>query len=91
MPVGTYGTVKAMAPDELERLGAQIMLGKTFHLWLRPGARRDRRAPRRLHSLMGWRSPRAPGSRGRGEKVFPRTICAPTSASSFGAIALTVP
>ena len=37
MPVGTYGTVKAMAPDELTELGAQIVLGNTFHLWLRPG------------------------------------------------------
>jgi queuine tRNA-ribosyltransferase len=39
MPVGTYGTVKAITPQELERLGAQIVLGNTFHLWLRPGAR----------------------------------------------------
>src|SRR5947207_5928246 len=37
MPVGTYGSVKAMAPDELTALGAQIVLGNTFHLWLRPG------------------------------------------------------
>src|SRR5256884_9940517 len=37
MPVGTYGSVKAMAPDELTGLGAQIVLGNTFHLWLRPG------------------------------------------------------
>ena len=38
MPVGTYGTVKAMTPEELEGLGAQIVLGNTFHLMLRPGA-----------------------------------------------------
>jgi hypothetical protein len=38
MPVGTYGTVKAMAPAELLDLGAQIVLGNTFHLWLRPGS-----------------------------------------------------
>ena len=37
MPVGTYGTVKAMAPNELEEMGSQIILGNTFHLWLRPG------------------------------------------------------
>jgi len=37
MPVGTYGTVKAMSPAELEGLGARIVLGNTFHLWLRPG------------------------------------------------------
>jgi queuine tRNA-ribosyltransferase len=37
MPVGTYGTVKAMTPEELSELGAQILLGNTFHLMLRPG------------------------------------------------------
>src|SRR5580704_6647987 len=37
MPVGTYGTVKAMTPEELEGLGAQIILGNTLHLLLRPG------------------------------------------------------
>ena len=37
MPVGTYGTVKAMSPAELTEVGAQIVLGNTFHLWLRPG------------------------------------------------------
>ena len=37
MPVGTYGTVKAMTPEELTGLGAEIILGNTFHLMLRPG------------------------------------------------------
>ena len=37
MPVGTYGSVKAVAPASLEQMGAQIILGNTFHLWLRPG------------------------------------------------------
>ena len=37
MPVGTYGTVKGVMPQSLEALGAQIILGNTFHLWLRPG------------------------------------------------------
>ena len=37
MPVGTYGTVKAMTPEEVEASGAQIVLGNTFHLWVRPG------------------------------------------------------
>ena len=37
MPVGTYGAVKAMSPQELHESGAQIILGNTFHLWLRPG------------------------------------------------------
>ncbi len=38
MPVGTYGTVKGVMPRSLEEMGAQIILGNTFHLWLRPGA-----------------------------------------------------
>ncbi len=37
MPVGTYGTVKGVMPRDLEAMGAQIILGNTFHLWLRPG------------------------------------------------------
>jgi queuine tRNA-ribosyltransferase len=37
MPVGTYGTVKGVLPRDLEAMGAQIILGNTFHLWLRPG------------------------------------------------------
>ncbi|MEM1082153.1 MAG: tRNA-guanine transglycosylase, partial [Pseudomonadota bacterium] len=37
MPVGTYGTVKAMTPEELRGIGAEIILGNTFHLMLRPG------------------------------------------------------
>jgi queuine tRNA-ribosyltransferase len=37
MPVGTYGAVKSLAPFELNQLNAQIILGNTFHLWLRPG------------------------------------------------------
>ena len=39
MPVGTYGSVKAMSPLELNEIDAQIILGNTFHLWLRPGPR----------------------------------------------------
>jgi queuine tRNA-ribosyltransferase len=56
MPVGTYGTVKAMSPEELEGLGAQIVLGNTFHLWLRPGARILEKHGG-LHGFMGWRHP----------------------------------
>jgi queuine tRNA-ribosyltransferase len=56
MPVGTYGTVKAMSPDELRALGAQIVLGNTFHLWLRPGL--DVIAKHGgLHRFMGWSGP----------------------------------
>ncbi len=56
MPVGTCGTVKAMAPRELEELGAQIVLGNTFHLWLRPGVDVIS-AHGGLHGFMGWRHP----------------------------------
>jgi queuine tRNA-ribosyltransferase len=56
MPVGTYGTVKAMAPNELEALGAEIVLGNTFHLWLRPGVEVIA-AHAGLHRFMGWPHP----------------------------------
>jgi queuine tRNA-ribosyltransferase len=56
MPVGTYGTVKAMAPHELEADGAQIVLGNTFHLWLRPGLDVIE-AHQGLHRFMGWERP----------------------------------
>jgi queuine tRNA-ribosyltransferase len=56
MPVGTYGTVKAMTPDELEGLGARIVLGNTFHLWLRPGLEVVGKHGG-LHRLMGWSRP----------------------------------
>jgi len=56
MPVGTYGTVKAMAPGELVEVGAQMVLGNTFHLWLRPGL--DVIAAHGgLHRFMGWSGP----------------------------------
>jgi queuine tRNA-ribosyltransferase len=56
MPVGTYGTVKAMSPLELRELGAQIVLGNTFHLWLRPGLAVIE-AHGGLHRFMGWEGP----------------------------------
>jgi queuine tRNA-ribosyltransferase len=56
MPVGTYGTVKAMTPEELEGSGAQIILGNTFHLMLRPGTAVIR-AHGGLHGFMHWHKP----------------------------------
>jgi queuine tRNA-ribosyltransferase len=56
MPVGTYGTVKAMSPRELEEVGARIVLGNTFHLWLRPGLAAIERHGG-LHRFMGWPRP----------------------------------
>ncbi|HBD32908.1 MAG TPA: tRNA guanosine(34) transglycosylase Tgt, partial [Cupriavidus sp.] len=56
MPVGTYGSVKAMSPLELNEIGAQIILGNTFHLWLRPGLDVvDTHAG--LHKFIGWDKP----------------------------------
>jgi queuine tRNA-ribosyltransferase len=56
MPVGTYGTVKAMTPEELKALGAQIVLGNTFHLMLRPGMDVIR-AHGGLHGFIHWPGP----------------------------------
>jgi queuine tRNA-ribosyltransferase len=56
MPVGTYGTVKAMTPEELRASGAEIILGNTFHLMLRPGTEIIR-AHGDLHDFMHWDGP----------------------------------
>ena len=56
MPVGTYGTVKAMSPKELVEIDAHIVLGNTFHLWLRPGLDVIE-AHGGLHRFMGWERP----------------------------------
>lgn len=56
MPVGTYGTVKAMRPRDLREVGAEIVLGNTFHLFLRPGLD-TLRACGGLHRFMGWDGP----------------------------------
>jgi len=56
MPVGTYGTVKAMTPEELREIGAEIILGNTFHLMLRPGVDVIR-AHGDLHGFMHWDGP----------------------------------
>ena len=56
MPVGTAATVKAMKPDDVEAAGADIILGNTYHLMLRPGAERVARLGG-LHGFMGWKRP----------------------------------
>ena len=56
MPVGTYGTVKAMTPEELEGIGAEIILGNTFHLMLRPGMEVIKEFGG-LHEFMHWDKP----------------------------------
>jgi queuine tRNA-ribosyltransferase len=56
MPVGTYGSVKAMMPHELEEVGSQVILGNTFHLWLRPGTEVIAKHGG-LHGFMQWPKP----------------------------------
>ncbi len=56
MPVGTYGTVKGMTPEEVRASGAEILLGNTFHLWLRPGQEVMRKHGD-LHDFMQWQRP----------------------------------
>ena len=56
MPVGTYGTVKGMLPRDIVQIGAEIILGNTFHLWLRPGTDIIK-AHGDLHDFMGWQGP----------------------------------
>jgi queuine tRNA-ribosyltransferase len=56
MPVGTYGSVKAMSPDDLREIDAQIILGNTFHLWLRPGLDIVGKFGG-LHRFMAWDRP----------------------------------
>src|SRR5476651_1371354 len=56
MPVGTYGTVKGVLPRSLEEMGAEIILGNTFHLWMRPGL--DVMAQfGGLHKFESWKAP----------------------------------
>lgn len=56
MPVGTYGTVKGMLPRDIEAIGAEIILGNTFHLWLRPGTEVIKKH-NGLHDFMQWKGP----------------------------------
>ncbi|MDH3994666.1 MAG: tRNA guanosine(34) transglycosylase Tgt [Gammaproteobacteria bacterium] len=56
MPVGTYGTVKGMLPRDVRATGAEIILGNTFHLWLRPGTAVIEQHGD-LHDFMGWDGP----------------------------------
>nr|WP_282038851.1 tRNA guanosine(34) transglycosylase Tgt [Halomonas alimentaria] len=56
MPVGTYGTVKGMTPESVAEIGAEIILGNTFHLWLRPGMEVIE-AHGDLHDFAQWQKP----------------------------------
>src|SRR5260221_7088601 len=63
MPVGTYGAVKSVSPAELAESGTRIVLGNTFHLWLRPGLEVIA-AHGGLHRFIGWNAPLLTDSRG---------------------------
>src|SRR4028119_2086014 len=63
MPVGTAATVKAMYPDQVKALGADVVLGNTYHLMLRPGAERMARLGG-LHQFMNWPCPVPPAAGG---------------------------
>ena len=56
MPVGTYGTVKTLTPVDIKKTGADIILGNTFHLMLRPGVEIIREHGT-LHDFMKWQGP----------------------------------
>ncbi len=56
MPVGTYGAVKSLSPVELKEMGAEIILGNTFHLWSRPGTEIVKKHGS-LHQFNGWDRP----------------------------------
>ena len=56
MPVGTYGAVRGLSNDILGKLGAQIILGNTFHLWLRPGLENIKKSGG-LHQFISWNKP----------------------------------
>jgi queuine tRNA-ribosyltransferase len=81
MPVGTYGTVKAMTPEELRELGAEIILGNTFHLMLRPGTDIISKHGD-LHDFMNWHGPILTDS--GGFQVFSLGRDAPAGAGAGG-------
>ncbi|EKD90558.1 MAG: hypothetical protein ACD_30C00113G0001, partial [uncultured bacterium] len=56
MPIGTVGSVKALAPDDLKKVNTQIILGNTYHLYLRPGSKLIKKMGG-LHKFMGWDYP----------------------------------
>ena len=56
MPIGTYGPVKTLSPKDLNDVGSQIILGNTYHLYLRPGIELIKKI-KGLHNLIGWKKP----------------------------------
>ena len=81
MPVGTAATVKAMMPESVRETGADILLGNTYHLMLRPGAERVARMGG-LHQFMNWQRPILTDSGGLNHNVSPGWIVARSSADT---------
>lgn len=81
MPVGTYGTVKGMTPEEVEATGAQIILGNTFHLWLRPG-QEIMKLHGDLHDFMQWKGPILTDSGGFRCSALAISVRSPSRAST---------
>lgn len=81
MPVGTYGTVKGMTPEEVEATGAQIILGNTFHLWLRPG-QEIMKLHGDLHDFMQWKGPILTDSGGFQCSALAISVRSPSRAST---------
>lgn len=79
MPVGTYGTVKGMTPEEVEATGAQIILGNTFHLWLRPG-QEIMKLHGDLHDFMQWKGPILTDSGGSRSSAWAISVRSPSRA-----------
>ena len=74
MPVGTYATVKTLTPEDLQEIGAGIILSNTYHLYLRPGVTTIE-AMGGLHRFMHWDGPILTDS--GGYQIFSLASCAP--------------
>jgi len=55
MPIATRGAVKTISTEEIRKIGFQVVLGNTYHLWMKPGTKLIKKYPRGLHSFMDWR------------------------------------
>jgi queuine tRNA-ribosyltransferase len=56
MPIATRGAVKTLSTDEIRKIGFEVVLGNTYHLWMKPGTQLIKKYPKGLHSFMDWRS-----------------------------------
>lgn len=87
MPVGTLATVKTMSPEELNEIGANIILSNTYHLWLRPGEDIVKEAGG-LHQFMNWDKPILTDSGGFKCSVFRTCVKLKKKVSTSGTISV---